>query len=340
MMLVRDYRRTSTGFEWWTWRRVIPPIPSRLLDCVFYVYPDEDAARRGDEFGGAGFMVSVPLLRTEFLYAVTNHHMLDDGRILRFNTRGGDVELLPTKPSDWRQHGDGDDLAVMPFGIKRENNHLQLSAVPARDFVTEQGIPLESGGYQVLSPGQDVFAVSRFVTHDGRQRNQPVVRFGQLAMMAGEPIEDNGISQVAFLVEMLSLSGASGSPVFVYGWGYGGGMAEPVSLLGIDFCHLRVWRQVVQTSNLDPITGLSVEQNSGMMGVIPAWKLFELLEEGELKEARDEETAEIRAKSRHVALDEARTPDRSEFEQFDDLARKLIHVPKDELDEKRKEERS
>ncbi len=68
-----------------------------------------------------------------------------------------------------------------------------------------------------LGIGDDVYTVGRFVNHDGKQRNNPVVRFGNIAQMPIEPIkQDDGHLQDSYLVECKSVAGYSGSPVFAY----------------------------------------------------------------------------------------------------------------------------
>jgi len=69
----------------------------------------------------------------------------------------------------------------------------------------------------VLGYGDDIFMVGRFITFDGKQRNTPVVRFGQISMLPAEPVEVDGgrAQEEVFLVECRSIGGLSGSPVFV-----------------------------------------------------------------------------------------------------------------------------
>lgn len=61
--------------------------------------------------------------------------------------------------------------------------------------------------------GEDLFLVGRFVDRDGIQHNQPTVRFGAIAQMPGDPIETPIGRQDAFLTELRSVSGYSGSSV-------------------------------------------------------------------------------------------------------------------------------
>ena len=59
--------------------------------------------------------------------------------------------------------------------------------------------------------------VGRFVSHEGKQQNSPAVRFGNIAMMQKEKIiDERGVAQESFLVEIRSLPGYSGSAVLIY----------------------------------------------------------------------------------------------------------------------------
>src|SRR5260370_1057024 len=89
----------------------------------------------------------------------------------------------------------------------------------------ERGAIHENGG--------SGFLVGRFVNHEGRQKNSPSVRFGNLAMMPGEPVyhkHSESQGEESFLVDIRTISGYSGSPVFVMArtldtFGTGGGLA-------------------------------------------------------------------------------------------------------------------
>jgi hypothetical protein len=204
-----------------------------------------------------------------------------------------------------------------------------------------------------MVPGDDVFFVGRFIGHDGRQQNAPTVRFGHLALMPSRIRAPSGRVAESFLVEGRSLPGYSGAPVFVYRMPYGavfgdsspgGGMqtiTRPV-LLGVDWVHLADYRKVLKSDKKTPFKDaegkeLFVEQNSGMMGVVPAWKLIQLLNDPEVTGMRDKVQDALDADTEHVIYDVAEGGDQSEFERFEDLARKLVNTPKSEIDEKRKE---
>jgi len=100
-------------------------------------------------------------------------------------------------------------------------------------------------------------------------------------------------------VEAKSIGGYSGSPVFVH--------LAPLSarpqkndphatplvvpfpgigpwLLGIDWGHLTSWEPVMDDTGHPIRQGWKVNANTGMMGVVPAWKLEEMLRTEKVKE--------------------------------------------------------
>ena len=65
--------------------------------------------------------------------------------------------------------------------------------------------------------GDDLAMVGLFVRHVGVQRNMPIVRTGILAAIPTEPLRDSttGLDYWAYIAEIRSIGGLSGSPVFV-----------------------------------------------------------------------------------------------------------------------------
>jgi hypothetical protein len=143
-------------------------------------------------------------------------------------------------------------------------------------FLTREQAKTEKTG-----PGDDVFMVGRFVNHEGRQRNTPSVRFGNISMLPDEPVAHQSNTpreQISFAVEMRSIPGYSGSPVFVYltSVGFDGGISAGQHwLLGVDWGYIRDHERA----------------NTGMSGVVPAWCLLDLLNRQDLFKARQEEEA-------------------------------------------------
>jgi len=80
-----------------THKRTMPRIKDELLDSVIYLYPSEASARRGEKAGGSGFVAGIESAADPegcWLYAVTNRHVVEDGRsrTIRLNTRDGELE--------------------------------------------------------------------------------------------------------------------------------------------------------------------------------------------------------------------------------------------------------
>ena len=145
--------------------------------------------------------------------------------------------------------------------------------------------------------------VGRLIQYDGKQRNEPVLRFGNLAMMPYPVMQSTRARrQESFLVEMRSLSGFSGSPVIVH-WVTVGTRPEPERprggvlyaslvtnkawLLGVD------WGFVQAASDVHGSQDDRRLANSGMSAVVPAWKLAELLDRREFIVAREREEKKI-----------------------------------------------
>jgi hypothetical protein len=87
-----------------------------------------------------------------------------------------------------------------------------LAMVSTSTFLTPESVIANRVG-----PGDDVYLVGRFIGHDGKQRNTPIARFGVISMMPSEPVRNahTGLAQETILIETHSITGHSGSPVFV-----------------------------------------------------------------------------------------------------------------------------
>src|SRR5580704_1133515 len=289
----------------------MPRIRDFFTDCAVYIYRSTQEAIDGEKQGGSGFLVSVPLVvagkdHGSFVYAVTNHHVVRKAKtpVIRLNRIDGTTECITTELQHWKQHEDGDDIAVMPIGFNWDQ--IKFNAISIQVFLTPQLVVDEDVGI-----GDDTFMVGRFISHEGRQQNAPALRFGNIAMMNKERIvSENGLAQESFLVEVRSLPGYSGSAMFLYSpcamndmsaRRHGKSTQSTIGkkqltseemallteqmapkgpyLLGIDWCHLQQTSKVLEKGTGDPHPdGWYVSENTGMAGVIPAWKVAELLD--------------------------------------------------------------
>lgn len=169
--------------------------------------------------GASGFLVGVRSTAFSdgaYAYAVTNRHVIrkcGPTPIIRMNNpaASGGFTLIETHNDAWVLHNQGDDLAVHPVtgpGLLYSGNWVPEEMLLTEDQVNEYDI----------GPGDEVFFVGRFVNHEGRQKNWPALRFGNISMMPWEPIrqEEAGIEQESFVVEGRSMGGYSGAPVFIH----------------------------------------------------------------------------------------------------------------------------
>lgn len=115
------------------------------------------------------------------------------------------------KPSRWWVHPSDPtvDVAVIPFGPPPEVP-FHFSAFPTESFATEENIEKAKIGV-----GDEVFITGLFAPNIGDKKNLPIVRMGNVALMAGEPIPAHDYSMDAHLIEARSIGGLSGSPAFV-----------------------------------------------------------------------------------------------------------------------------
>ena len=270
----------------------MPSIPLEVRECAIYLYASEEAAEAGTQAGGSGFLVIIPVPGYEeeaaTYYAVTNTHVVGNGFMcVRLNTLDGGHDSVVLQAEDWVLHPDGDDLAIAELDLPPD---LRIKAILPDSFVDGEDPTM-------FGVGQDVYMIGRYVSHEGRQKNLPTARFGNIAQLPYEPVlTASGLAQQAFLVDMRSLAGYSGAPVFVYrtrpdldtdpkSWVSG----FEQRFLGIDSGHLPAMGRVLSKDRKTPAEPrLWAEQNSGMATVIPAWRLTELLFDDDVVRKREE----------------------------------------------------
>jgi hypothetical protein len=356
-------RFDSRGEPFQVWQK-LPYIDPEYLDCTIYLYPSEAAAEDGARIGGTGFLIGIPVGQDSgesVVAIVTNRHVVAGGNtIARLNTKSGSIALLPLDNADWFDHPDGDDLSIcpisLPLGIK--NKYLPIGLFLRKDHIEQWDI----------GPGDDVFVVGRFVNHEGRLRNIPSLRFGNIAQMPWEPIMSDGYPQESFLVECRSISGYSGSPVFVWitppnlpgltkdgrehllsgkfkmfgvslkrarNAGTHGFPAIGPFLLGINYCYLRS-QEPVRSASGQEMHDWFVNANTGMMGVIPSWRLNDIIDGVEMKRLKEKVEADMAKRKADsaieltaaIAKDDLRDPQETEIIRDAALAKALRTPPK------------
>ena len=264
----------------------MPRVPDDYLKCVVYLYPSIPAAEAGERLGGIGFILDVDAPHDpsiHFFYVVTNKHVADSGNTtVRFNTLDGRHEAQEYDEANWFKSTDA-DLAIYPLPLL-EPEHFDFRAISVWQFITKEMIRKYNIGI-----GDEVFFAGRFYNAEGVDKNRPSLRFGTIAQVSTDVID----GEESFLVEARSIPGYSGSPVFQFTVvGVTNFMIETTPtkgmgpyLLGVDWSHINEY--VDAKNDRGEILPFKIRSNSGMMGVVPVWKLQELLLRGDVRKNRE-----------------------------------------------------
>jgi hypothetical protein len=198
-VIVRETYRRSVGF--------------------LYLEP-AGAGAAGREPVGTAFFVAVDADTTQdkpFVYLVTAQHVILRSRAagalyMRVN-RDGSYEDVLLDPDSWVLHPTT-DVAVR-----------RVQDLPERARIRPM---LMSLFYDVNPPnglgimtGDEIFFVGAFSQSPGIEEIEPIVRFGKVSRLPGEPVPIEIVPKArhlvdAYLVEAFSWGGHSGSPVFAY----------------------------------------------------------------------------------------------------------------------------
>lgn len=281
--------RTSPGGCRYTVTRGVgvPKIPTEYLDCVFYLYETAEDAKAGLNFGGSGFLVSVPSVmfpeQVIYTYAVTNWHTACRGSsVVRLNGKDGGHDVFDFGPEDWTFIPNSYDIAVCKIAVD-PSKHRQ-AFIPISIGITREELARPQ---HAIGVGDNVFMLGRFIDHDGGPTNQPAARFGNIAVLPTHIEQPNGVVTDSFCLDLHSRTGFSGSPVFV--WRSVGDDLDEIAatsnpysgrgflkFLGIHWGQFGEDWKVLDASG-QPIVH-TVRGMSGMSCVLPAWVIKEVLD--------------------------------------------------------------
>ena len=266
----------------------------------------QDANGIDADWCGTGFFVSVPGLvvpTLQFHVFVTAKHisdaLKDKSVCFAVNKKGGGITHIGGNLGSWWTHPSDAtaDVAVLPFNMTSD---LDIISVAMTDFLTPDVIVKKNIGI-----GDEVFMTGLFTfvpsAYAGVQRNMPIVRHGNIAMLPDQAIQtDYGYAEV-YLVEARSIGGLSGSPVFALQtialkvkadegetWVHGvGGM----HLLGVMHGHWDIRESEMNKPHYmhDEKRGV----NLGIGIVVPAHKIIETINRPELVDWRKEYEQEV-----------------------------------------------
>lgn len=248
---------------------------------------------------GTGFFIGVPVEdqadRTTG-YFVTAKHIVQGNNgqflpsiILRLNTLNGSLSYSEIDLREAKVYTHDDqivDIAVIP--LRPKEKIIEFKMIPSKMICTKEIIDKNE-----IREGVNVFFTGLFSSYFGHQRNQPIFRFGKLALMTDEPIDwkekdKPPISTNLYLVECQSFGGNSGSPVFFEvnaklkkgEWAIG---PPSVYLAGIVKGSFLSASEVQQPSSIDKPFSY---ENVGISAITPAFKLNEILFRTDVIEAR------------------------------------------------------
>ncbi len=286
----------------------MPKINPDILDCVFFLYRTREDAEKNKKYGGTGFFVGVrseTFSHENHVYAVTNWHVvLKDGfSVIKVNTIDGKVYIIETEPSEWEFQPRQDDIAV--YSVRHgelDSDIHKVILIPIEYFATDE-IILD----KKIGVGDDVFMIGRFIDYDGEITNSPAARFGNISIMPVPIKQPTKYKGKSYCLDLHSLTGFSGSPVFVYRTP-GTNFAEKFILISERFYYLlgihwgqfpEEWEIIMKDKLPKPeshalITeGKYVKGLSGMTCVIPAEKILGVLNLPTFKKQRAEGDQEL-----------------------------------------------
>jgi len=280
-------------------------VPIWVKDFVCFLCVEKQEG--GYKYGGTAFFVSIPSelnpedlnFRTDYL--VTAKHCVEKAKnhgklFVRVNTLNGPAKVVEIT-SEWLYCEDeAVDIAVTRFIPTEPIQHYPIALISLADDSLLRDYRVEIGN--------DILIAGLFTQHYGTQRNIPIVRSGIIAAMPDEPFieRESGLSYRAYLAEVRSIGGLSGSPVFAVidnspndarilpG---GASLSHSLFVLGLVRGH---WDLKREQTAID-FSGDELEQvNMGIAIVTPSQELISLLNRKDIVKDRRKEESEKRKK--------------------------------------------
>jgi hypothetical protein len=308
--------------------RVSDQIP-KAVAFIGYDLPTGEISIQGTVF----FVTKLlPATQRSVIYAVTAKHVIQgigsmghNTCVIRMNTTDGKTVGVEVPLNEWWPHPEETevDVAVLPFDLSDDLDHL---AVPMNNFANDIAIKRDNMGI-----GDEVFMAGLFANRVGRSRNIPIVRIGNIAAMP-DP-DDKILTEMgfieAYLIEVRSLGGLSGSPVFV-NLGLirntGKGIQPSISPYGTNYfiglTHGHFDMDATASDINDHSARANAERiNKGIAIVVPSYKILEVLEQPMLKEA--EKKAEEKLKNNLPKMDSASDSEALTRETFESILKQV-----------------
>jgi hypothetical protein len=248
-----------------------------------------------------GFIASYEQDGYGFWHLITAEHVIsgmlekNEKMYLRANlTNGaGGVKVLDEQwyfhPDEGKTNTDVAVCALHPEWTRVDNGEqavLDHLSVPMETMAATRALDDKR-----IKVGEEICIIGLFTSHFGRERNIPIIRVGNIAMLEGDPINTSykGFMD-AYLVEARSIGGLSGSPVFV-GIPDRKRMAyRNYYLLGLVHGHFDI--QNLNAYSVADMSGSGI--NAGIGVVIPVRYIVETLRHPDLMDLRREAAMRLR----------------------------------------------
>jgi len=248
-------------------------IPDEAVKCVAFLGSGYAENFRAE---GTVFFVTIPNAANHGhcdQYAVTARHVIEkirDARIdrgvsVRVNFKGGRTRVRKTEINEWMAHPElSVDVAVCRWEPDLDED---IEYVPWR--------MAESQGNVKVRAGNDVYLPGLLLHYIGTERNEPIVRCGNIAMVPDGPVPVKHGRTEVFLIETRTVGGLSGSPVFfrIHREQQNEGYED--YLLGIISGYA-----MNETCRIETVRPGMGAVNSGLSIVMPAYRVREVISSG------------------------------------------------------------
>jgi hypothetical protein len=321
---------------WWAYEDVSMRLDDWVKRTVVFV--GLETAGRFIPFGTA-FIVGVKRNPGQFNFLVTAKHVVDqisgDSIAVRVNRKAGGSDVVRMEKSTAIfSSSPSDDLALLPIGWGADVYDFKVynATRDQRASIIDQcdGIGL----------GDETAAIGLYTSHHGLAKNIPVARMGHISSIPDEPIMASSGYVSGYIVEMVSIGGLSGSPVFLNvppvrikdgAIAHGRNIIPIGILLGHHVIETREDQIAVprfqepQADELRPQRNPPFESSTGLCVVVPFEKVFDILEQKELQSAMDEAEKKQPAPGRFVA--DASTPNADDEKEFNRVLKRMLDTP-------------
>lgn len=203
---------------------------------------------------------------------------------VRLNTKSQQSEWLSSELANWVHHPDHTvDVSVLCAGLLPHHDHVSLGT---SFFAVQSTFEENEAG-----PGDEMIITGLFKHHTGDSRNIPIVRVGNLAAM-NEVTVTTQIGQIdAYLAEVRSIGGLSGSPAFLnlgvtrrIGGKVKQATSDMIFLLGLVHGHYDEFLSRQDQVSLDDDLSPS-RINTGIAIIVPSEKIMEAIQHAEALKA-------------------------------------------------------